>query len=47
MINQGISIKTISKLMGHSTVNETWNRYGHLYPSEDVMAIDVISKLKL
>lgn len=46
LINQDINIKTISKLMGHATVNETWNRYGHMYPSEDIIAIDTISKLK-
>ena len=45
LVNGNVNIKTISKLMGHSTVQETWNRYGHLYPEKANEAIDYINKL--
>lgn len=31
MINDGIEIYTLSKLMGHTKIATTMNRYGHLY----------------
>lgn len=31
MINDGVDIYTISRLMGHSRIATTMNRYGHLY----------------
>ena len=31
MINEGIEIYTLSKLMGHTKIATTMNRYGHLY----------------
>lgn len=45
LINGNINIKTISKLMGHSTVQETWNRYGHLYPEKANEAIEYVNKI--
>lgn len=31
--------------MGHSTVEQTWNRYGHLYPEAENIAIRAIDKM--
>ena len=31
--------------MGHSTVQETWNRYGHLYPEKTNEAIEYVNKI--
>lgn len=45
LINGNINIKTISQLMGHSTVDQTWNRYGHLYPESTNIAIEYINKI--
>lgn len=45
LINQDINIKTISKLVGHSTVDQTWNTYGHLYPEKANDAIECINRL--
>ena len=45
LINANVNIKTISKLMGHATVEQTWNRYGHLYPEAENIAINEINKM--
>lgn len=45
LINADVNIKTISKLMGHATVEQTWNRYGHLYPEAENNAINAINKM--
>ncbi len=45
LINGDVNIKTISKWMGHSTVQETWNRYGHLYPEKENEALVYLDKI--
>ena len=45
LINGGINIKIISEMMGHSNVEITWNRYGHLYPNAQEKATDYIDSL--
>lgn len=45
LINSDVNIKTISKLVGHSTVDQTWNTYGHLYPDKENEAIQLINKI--
>lgn len=45
LINSNINIKTISKLVGHATVDQTWNTYGHLYPEKENEAIELINQL--
>lgn len=45
LINSDINIKTISKLVGHATVDQTWNTYGHLYPEKENEAIEMINRL--
>ncbi len=47
LINGNVNIKTISKLMGHATVEQTWNRYGHLYPEAENEAISYINKITI
>ncbi|MCH5179974.1 MAG: site-specific integrase [Erysipelotrichales bacterium] len=45
LINGDVNIKTISKWMGHATVQETWNRYGHLYPEKENEAVQYLNKI--
>lgn len=47
LINFDINIKTISKLMGHSSVDQTWNTYGHLYPEKTNEAITKINEITM
>lgn len=44
LINAGINIKAISARLGHSTVEQTWNRYGHLYPEQDNRILSVLNE---
>lgn len=44
LINGNVNIKTISKLMGHATVEQTWNTYAHLYPDTENEAIEYINR---
>ena len=34
-IEQGLSLKRVQALMGHSTIQMTFDTYGHLFPSQD------------
>jgi integrase len=34
-IEQGFSPKRVQALMGHSTIQVTFDTYGHLFPSQD------------
>lgn len=45
LINAGINIKEISRRLGHSNVEMTWNVYSHLYPDEEANAIAVLEKV--
>lgn len=45
LINAGVNIKAISKRLGHSTVEETWDTYSHLYPEQDDRIIAVLDSL--
>lgn len=45
LINGDVNIKTISKWMGHATVDQTWNTYGHLYPEKENEALIFIDKI--
>jgi integrase len=40
MINLGVDIYALSKLMGHASIEETTQTYGHLYPSTQAKIID-------
>jgi len=44
LLNQGVNIKAISELMGHSSIQITMDRYGHLLPSTCQNAVDVLEK---
>lgn len=46
LINERINIKEISRRLGHSRVEQTWNRYGHLYPREEEIAVKILGDLK-
>jgi integrase len=44
-IEQGLSAKTVQTFAGHTSLQITWDRYGHLWPSEDHRrAMDAIAK---
>lgn len=45
LINADINIMEISRRLGHSQVDITWNIYGHLYPQAEEVAIDVLNKI--
>ena len=45
MIEQGVDVKTLSELMGHSDVSITLNRYVHTSNESKRYAIEKISKL--
>ncbi len=47
LANEGINIQEVSRRMGHSTVQETWNRYSHLYPREEERAVNVLNKVHI
>jgi integrase len=34
LIEAGLDALTIKKLMGHSSITETYDTYGHLFPSQ-------------
>lgn len=42
LINEGISIQEIARILGHSKVEITWNTYAHLYPREDERAVRIL-----
>lgn len=45
LANEGINIQEISRRLGHSNVEITWNTYSHLYPREEERAIRVLDKV--
>lgn len=45
LINRGVLPKAIAKRLGHSTVTEVLNRYGHLYPEQDDHIIAILDNL--
>ena len=44
LVNSGIPIEVISRLMGHASVEVTWKVYSHLYPKTSNEAIDLINR---
>ncbi len=47
LANEGINIQEVARRMGHSTVQETWNRYSHLYPREEERAVNVLNSISV
>ena len=45
LINAGVPITTISKLVGHTSVEVTWKVYSHLYPDTLSDAIDIFDQM--
>lgn len=45
LINRGVLPKAIAKRLGHSTVDEVLNRYGHLYPEQEDTIISILDSL--
>ena len=46
LANNGINIQEISRRLGHSNIEMTWNIYSHLYPQEEERALNVLNKIK-
>lgn len=46
LANEGINIQEISRRLGHSNVEITWNTYSHLYPREEERAVSVLNRVK-
>jgi site-specific recombinase XerD len=42
LVMQGVDIRTVQKLLGHSTVNVT-ERYSHLSPIHKLKAVELVS----
>lgn len=47
LANEGINIQEVSRRLGHSTVQETWNTYCHLYPREEEKAIEILNQIHI
>ena len=45
LFEKGVNIKIISKLLGHSRVEITYNEYVHLFKSQEVLAVDLLIEL--
>lgn len=45
LINAGINIQEIARRLGHSKVEQTWNTYSHLYPHEEMKALNILNKI--
>lgn len=45
LANEGINIQEVARRLGHSNVQETWNRYSHLYPREEERAVSVLNNI--
>lgn len=47
LINNGVVIQEVSRRLGHSTVEQTWNVYSHLYPNQEEKALEILNKIKV
>lgn len=45
LVNAGVPITTISKLVGHASVEVTWKVYSHLYPDTLSNAIEIFDQI--
>lgn len=39
MIDEGVNAKALSSYMGHSSIQITFDRYGHLMPANEEQAV--------
>ncbi|MEZ3439790.1 MAG: hypothetical protein K1W18_13015 [Oscillospiraceae bacterium] len=44
-MNNGINIQEVSRRLGHSDIEMTWNTYSHLYPREEERAVEVLNQI--
>ncbi len=47
LINNGIVIQEVSRRLGHSTVEQTWNVYSHLYPNQEEKALEILNIIEV
>lgn len=47
LINNGIVIQEVSRRLGHSTVEQTWNVYSHLYPNQEEKALEILNQIEV
>lgn len=46
LANEGINIQKISRRLGHSNVEMTWNTFSHLYPREEERAVAILNRIE-
>ena len=46
LVNMDINIQAVSKRLGHSNIEETWNTYSHLYPKVAEKAVAVLNNVE-
>lgn len=46
LANEGINIQGVSRRLGHSKIEMTWNTYSHLYPREEERAVEILNKIR-
>jgi len=44
MIAAGVNAKALSTYMGHASIQETFNRYGHLMPGNEAQAAELLDR---
>jgi integrase len=47
LIEAGLDALTIKTLMGHSSITETYDTYGHLFPSQSERAAKAVAAARL
>ncbi len=47
LANEGINIQEISRRLGHTKIEMTWNTYSHLYPREEERAVKLLNQIPL
>ena len=45
LANERINIQEVSRRLGHSRIEMTWNTYSHLYPREEERAISILNNI--
>lgn len=45
LANAGLLINEVSRRLGHSRIEITWNTYCHLYPREEERAVTILNKM--
>ena len=44
LLSEGVPLKTVQEVLGHSTIRLTADTYGHLMPGDDERAADAMER---